>query len=181
MARNEYAHLRLTLWALWCARNRGGGQFASASVAERVDGAGWDAPTVIRNLDAEADETDKAVSAQADEMRKALTAFYQGGGTVEKKAARLGVSPSTLYLRVEQGTHAVARWLEDRQRAAEAERERVEALQRQAVNKGAALEPAVGAARRQTADPGVPADRTGSTLGTHLAAIRAARKAAGLT
>lgn len=170
MARNEYAHLRLTMWALWCARNRGGGQIVSAGLAERVDGAGWDAPTVIRNIDAEAEETDRAVQSLDSAAREVVEVFYQGAGDAQKKARRLGVAPATLYLRVERATHAVARWLEERQRAAQLERERVEALQRSAADKAPARSVPM-------AEPAV--DRTGSTLAAHLAASRAARKVAG--
>ena len=132
MARNEYAHMRLTFWALWCARMRGSGNFASAGITERVDGQGWDAPTVISNIDAEAEETDRAVSHAEPTLREALQVYYVGAGGVAKKARKLGVSEATLYARVEQGTHAVARWLDDQRRAADAERQRVEALQRAA-------------------------------------------------
>lgn len=135
MARNEYAHLRLTMWAIWCARNRGGGQFAAAALADRVGGSGWDAPTVIRNIDAEAEETDRAVRSLDATLRETVVVYYQSGRGIERRAARLGVSVAAMYSRLDLATHAVARWLDDRQRAAAAERARVEQLQRRAVER----------------------------------------------
>jgi hypothetical protein len=135
MARNDYAHMRLKMWALWCARNRGGGQYATATLAERVDCAGWDAPAVISNIDAEAEETDRAVRALDATLRETVVVYYQSGRGIERRAARLGVSVATMYGRVDLATHVVARWLADKQRAAAAERARVEGLQRRAVDR----------------------------------------------
>lgn len=180
MARNEYAHERLSTWALWTHRNRGGGgSFATPSLADRVDGVGYDAPTVISNIDAEAEETDRAVRALEPGQREAVSVVYLMGGRVEAKARRLGVAVATLHARVEKGTHAVARWLDDRQRAAQAERARVEALQRTVhpIPPGLAdcvCEPAEATEQSAPTPPGV--DRTGSALAAHLAATRAARK-----
>lgn len=182
--RNDYAHNRLTMWALWWSRGHTrGGNFASGSWETRVDGSGYDAPSVISNIDAEAEQTDKAVASLDATTQTTVHVYYVEGGKAEKKAARLGVSLATLYQRIDTATHAVARWLDDQQRAADAERARVEALQRSVVaddDEQLRRARAVDAKRAWVfgQEPVVPVavrDRTGSTLAAHLAATRKAR------
>jgi hypothetical protein len=133
MARIPDIERRLLNWQRWRAlMHDGGGNFARASTEERVDGQGWDAPTVINTLDAEAEITEQGVMALASPLRAAVESMYLAGGGVARKARRLCISEATLYLRVEQAHRALASWLSDRTLVQRAQQERMQALQRAA-------------------------------------------------
>lgn len=130
MRMDEEMNRRLENWARWSAFRTDGGRPASGSATERVDCAGWDAPTVIPTSDAEAEETDRGVRRMELRLRGALVAWYLGGGGVVQRCKRVGCSETELRTRVALGQRALDQWLADRRAAADAERQRVEALQR---------------------------------------------------
>lgn len=131
MARIEDIERRLLNWARWRALMAdGGGRFARVTLGEeRVDGEGWDAPTVIGTDDAEAEVTEQAVMALPSPQRAAVEAHYLGTGTAARKAARLCIAVATMYQRVEVAHRSIARWLADRVQMQREQRARVEALQ----------------------------------------------------
>lgn len=132
MARIPEIERRLLNWARYVALlNAGGGNYASVDMTvERVDHDGYDAPTVIPITDAEAEATDKAVEALEVDQRNAVRAAYLGTSSVAERARRLCISLATLYSRVEAAHHSLARAFADAKVAADAERKRVEQLQR---------------------------------------------------
>jgi DNA-directed RNA polymerase specialized sigma24 family protein len=124
---------RLLNWARHLlSLQAGAGGYSSASMGERVDGQGWDAPTVIPTSAAEADETHVAVMALASELRAAVESWYLGAGGVAQKCKRLCVSETTLRQRIGLAHRALGQWFADKALMARQQRERVEALQRAA-------------------------------------------------
>lgn len=121
---------RLLNWARYVRMMQAGGRFATGSMEARVDGEGWDAPTVIRPDDAEAEVTQVAVLAMRGELRAASQIWYLGSGGIAHKASRLCCSETTLRERVGQAHRALAQWLADKASMDRRERERVEGLQR---------------------------------------------------
>lgn len=127
---------RLQNWARYVWAMQDGGRIGTASTDARVDGQGWDAPTVISTNDAEAEETQAGVMTLRSELRAAVEAWYLGGGGVAQKCKRLCVSETTLRERIGQAHRALAQWLADKALQARRQRERVELLQR-TVHRGA--------------------------------------------
>lgn len=123
---------RLLNWARYILMMQGGGNMARVSTEERVDGEGYDAPTVIPTNDHEAEETHAGVQTLRSELRAAVECWYLAPGGVSQKCRRLCVSETTLRERIGQAHRALAQWLSDKVQAARAQRERVEALQRSA-------------------------------------------------
>lgn len=165
MARIPEIDRRLQNWARYIARlNSGGGNYASVDFGvSRVDGGGYDAPTVIPISDGEAQETDRAVERLELGQRDAVRAAYLGTGSVKERARKLGLSLATLYARVELAHKVLDREFAAARTAADAERKRVEQLQRW-------LPPGA------TSSPAAPASAYhGSTLAEHLATSRARR------
>jgi hypothetical protein len=165
MARIPEIERRLQNWARYIARlNAGGGNYAGVELgADRVDRSGYDAPTVIPIADAEADATDKAVEALEPDQRAAVRAAYLGTGSVAERARKMGVSLDTLYARVERAHRSLARAFTDAQVAADAERKRVEHLQR-------------SVAPGTTSSPAAPRSTYGSQIAAWLDARRAAKR-----
>lgn len=121
---------RLDNWARYRRQLAGGGRIAGPSLEARVDGAGWDAPTVIPTSDAEAEETENGVMQLPSVQRAAVEAWYLLPGGVAQRAARLCCSETTMRERVALAHRTLGNWLNDRHEAAKRQRERVEALQR---------------------------------------------------
>lgn len=117
---------RLINWARW-THMRGSVPGAGA-MESRVDGAGWDAPTVIPLLDAEAEETGKGVQTLENALRYAVSVWYLSSGGVAKRAAQCACSETELRRRIERGQRALGQWLQSKREAAELERTRVERL-----------------------------------------------------
>lgn len=128
MRRDDEMDRRLRNWARYLWMMNAGGRFASASMEDRVDGEGWDAPTVIPTDDAEAEETHAGVRALAGPQRAAVESWYLGNGTLRQKAARLCCSEWSLRERVSLAQRQLGQWLADKAEAAQRERERVRAL-----------------------------------------------------
>lgn len=124
---------RLLNWARWVLMTKGGGRMAAPSFEARVDGEGWDAPTVIPTNDAEAEETHAGVMTMPSEQRAAVENWYVGTGGVASKARRLCISETTLRERVGMAQRRLNAWLTDKRQAAQQERERNEKLQRAAI------------------------------------------------
>lgn len=164
MARIPEIERRLLNWARW----RAGPRIGSAGYTERVDGEGWDAPTVIPTDSAEAEETEKAVQQLEPTLRKAVIDVYTGSGDIASKARLAGIAVATLHARVERAHKLLQRVFDDARAAAEAQRQRVEALQ------ATARPPSIFASSAAAPAPGAqPAPR--SRLAEWLAARRAAR------
>lgn len=121
---------RLSNWARWRCLREDGGHVATASLEERVDGAGWDAPTVIPVMDAEAEETQAGVMRLVSVQRYAIECWYLGGGGVAQRCRKAQCSETALRERVALGQRSLGQWLRDKRQAADRERARIDALQR---------------------------------------------------
>lgn len=121
---------RLLNWARYIWMMKAGGRIASPSFEARVDGDGWDAPSVVPTNDAEAEETHAGVMCMPSEQRAAVESWYLGNGGVAAKARRLCISETTLRERVGMAHRKLNCWLLDKRQAADMERERTEKLQR---------------------------------------------------
>ena len=132
MARVEEIERRLLNWARWrVGAGSGGMGYASASMGSLGSSGGY-REAVVPTVDCEAEETDQAVQALAPDLRETVELVYAHGGGMAGKARRLGCSERAVYLRVEQAHVRLQVWLHDLQAARRQQRERVEALQRQA-------------------------------------------------
>lgn len=133
MARLEWVDARLQNWARWkIGHGVGGLGYASVRVdVERVDrSSGYDAPIVVPTSDAEAMVTDQAVMALPSDLRRTVEVMYVHPGSIATKLKLLAVTRPTLYARLERADRAIAGWLTARQQRQQAERARVELLQR---------------------------------------------------
>lgn len=120
---------RLRNWARYIWMMHSGGRMAGGgAIEERVDGEGWDAPTVVPTDDAEAEETQTGVMALPSELRAAAECWYLGTGGVRQKAQRLCVSETTLRERIGMAHRHLGQWLADKAQLARQQRERIEAL-----------------------------------------------------
>jgi hypothetical protein len=131
MARIEWVEHRLQNWARWklseCSGPLG---FASVKLEERVDqGGGYeDAPIPINAIEAAA--TDAVLRGLTPrELYATVYEVYCGRGGIKDKARRLGCAEATVHARVGQAHLQMAREFTERNRAAAAERARVEKLQ----------------------------------------------------
>lgn len=120
---------RLRNWARWMLERQGGARIGSAPLRERVDGEGWDAPTVIPTNDAEAEQTYTGLRALDDALHRACWVWYVSGGTVAHRCRMAGCSETELRGRVALAHRRLAQWLQDKREAAQAERQRVQRLQ----------------------------------------------------
>ena len=123
---------RLENWARWRFLREDGGRIATMSLEERVDQdrTGWDAQTVIPTFEAEGEETQSGVLRLVSVQRYAVECWYLGGGGVAQRCRRAQCSETELRERVALGQRSLAQWLHDKRSASEAERTRVEKLQR---------------------------------------------------
>jgi hypothetical protein len=124
---------RLQNWARWRIRRAEGGGIATASIVERVDGAGWDAPTVITTNDAEAEETEALVLRLESVLRYAVEVWYLNPGSVATRCKKAQASETEMRTRVARGQRLMGQALQDKRNAAHRERSRVEGLQRAGV------------------------------------------------
>jgi hypothetical protein len=132
MARIEWVDQRLTNWALWKIGSRAGGLgYATVNLqAPPVDNpTGWDAQARIPVDDAEAAVTDEGVRTLPSELRRTVEVFYIDPGSVATKLKKLACERATLNARIETAHRKLSSWFGDRDRQAQAERARVEALQ----------------------------------------------------
>lgn len=131
MARMHDIERRLLNWARWKIGGASGGLgYARAKDEHRVDGEGYDAQSVVPTIDCEADETDQAVRALEGRLRATLEAVYVDGGGMRQKAKKLCCTEATIHSRVDEAHRRISGWLSDKRQQRDAERSRVEALQR---------------------------------------------------
>lgn len=131
MARIEDIERRLLNWARWrIDRTSGVLGYAAASLEERVDGEGWDAQAVIPTVDCEASDTEVAVQALESRLKATVEEVYLKGGGLRRKAAQLCCSEATIHARIDEAHRKLSTWFTDRQQQRQAERERVQRLQR---------------------------------------------------
>lgn len=123
---------RLQNWARWMIEREEGPRIGGGTPRERVDGEGWDAPSVIPTNDAEAQETFTGLRAVGADHQRACWVWYVSGGTVTMRCRRAGCSETELRSRVAMAHRRLGQWLTDKRQAADAERHRVQQLQRMA-------------------------------------------------
>jgi len=131
MARIEDIERRLLNWARWRIDRTGGVLgYAAATLEERVDGEGWDAQAVIPTVDCEASDTELAVQVLEGRLKATVEMVYLQGGGMRRKAERLCCSEATVHARIDEAHRKLSTWFTDRQQQRQAERERVQRLQR---------------------------------------------------
>jgi DNA-directed RNA polymerase specialized sigma24 family protein len=129
MARIEWIDARLMNWARWKIGDRSGGLgFAKVDLASPSQGGYHEARIPID--DDEAVTTNMAVQTLDADLKRVVYEWYLEPGPAETIARELGIGVSTLYARIDRAHVRVAAWIGEREKAAQAERERVEQLQR---------------------------------------------------
>lgn len=130
MARDPYIEQRLINWGRMKAGRSGGGLGYASTAWGAFDGGDRYStrPAVI--ADDEEAITDQAVQSLAEDLQEALEHQFALGGTIEAKATRVGCHPETFRRRVDAGMHGVSRWLTERERAHQAQRDAIESMQR---------------------------------------------------
>lgn len=117
MARIEWIKLRLNNWALWKARDAGGGLgFATRSALLREPSGGY------RESIIPIDETDASLTNQAVESLKSartqlwdtLQCIYIKDTGIKGAALRLGKAESTIKAQLSQADHALSAWFGER-------------------------------------------------------------------
>ena len=126
MARIEYIKLRLNNWALWKAREAGGGLgFASQSSFLNDYDSDRYRESRIPVDDVDASQTDAAVEALKPDrvhLYETLQCIYPLAQGIKGTSARLGVAESSIRARLEQADLAIMQWLRDKREAADAKR-----------------------------------------------------------
>jgi hypothetical protein len=123
---------RLLNWARYVWEMKEGGRISTPSFEARVDGLGYDAPTVIPTSYAEAEETAvwlASIHLVRSDLHSAVMAWYLAPGGIATKCKRLCVSETTLRERIGLAHRHLSQWLNDKHAKAKARRTRVEALQ----------------------------------------------------
>ena len=129
----EWVEAKLQEWARWRLAG-GGGALGYAAVplcGETLSGGGRDGyrESVIPTSDVDASETDDAIHTLPSELRATVECFYLGAGTQVEKLRRLCIAKQTMADRIGKAHRLLCAYFTDRQRAAQAERDRVEKLQ----------------------------------------------------
>lgn len=132
MARIEYVEHRLLNWARW-RESTGSGVLGYSAIRLGADGVGnreayREARIPISDCDAA--ETDAAVAALPAELNKTVIETYTGRGTQAELLGVLGIGLTTYKGRITLAHQKLASYFTERQRAREAERSRVDVLQR---------------------------------------------------
>jgi predicted DNA-binding protein (UPF0251 family) len=123
--------MRLNNWARWMARGGAGGLgYATTNwtAFDSGDRYGTGAAPIVP--DGEEAITDQAVRTLEPDLLAAINVTYLEGGSHDQKARRLACHPMTLWNRVNTAHRRIGSWLGERERAGQAERDRVEQLQR---------------------------------------------------
>ena len=120
MARIEWVRARLENWAAWCQQQADGGLgYPKQSAFAVLGGRGRRSDGAIPVLAIEAAETDQAVRSlrfTQSHLYQMLVLHYALGLPRHQVAARMGRADATIKRQLEDADHAVARWLQDRQR-----------------------------------------------------------------
>lgn len=132
MARIDWVEERLQVWARWkIARGSGHMGFASVDLGGSNGGRSGYVTAAIPLLDVEAAETDEAVQQlHPGGLRLTVHEYYCGPGGIDDKLKRLCCAKATLMRRIEQAHEQMAVHFRQVRERREAERRRVEALQR---------------------------------------------------
>ncbi len=133
MARVEFVEQRLNNWAMW--KLRGGSILGYAGVDLSKAGQARDpyAEVPVPINDVEASETDDAVLRLPRDLLATVLEYYLGKGGLAEKCARLCCAKATLMARIERAQRVLADHFHAQIAKREAERLRVEALQRSSV------------------------------------------------
>lgn len=131
MPRIDWVEARLVNWARWkLGRSEGGISFSRAQPGVLRGGSGY-ATASVPILDAEAADTDDAVmQLYPGGLRLTVIEVYCGRGGMDDHARELACSVSTIHARIVQAHEQLAEHWRARREKAEAERQRVEQLQR---------------------------------------------------
>lgn len=130
MARNEDLERRCLNWARW---KNGEGQGGLG-----YGGGGWNWSGADRSnyreakvptLDAEAEQTDRAIQSLQSTLRRTVEVYYLGTGSMEERCRELQVSRATIYVRVDKAHEEIAAWVRQAESKALHERERLALLQ----------------------------------------------------
>jgi hypothetical protein len=129
MARIEEIERRLLNWARWKhGATRSGLGYASTRWGECTTTTRY-REAVIPTIDCEAEETDRAVQALEDRLRRTVEVTYLEDCSMPRRAAQLGCSEPAVKARVWQAHRCLSQWLADKAQQAQVERERVQRLQ----------------------------------------------------
>lgn len=130
MARNEEMERRCLNWARW---KNGEGQGGLGYGGGGWNWTGADRATFrearVPTLDAEAEQTDRAMQSLEPALALTVEVYYLSTGTMEERCSFLRISRATIYARVDRAHEALAAWLRDAEAKARHERERVQLLQ----------------------------------------------------
>lgn len=117
---------RLLNWVRWKAgAGVGGLGYASVNMLAALAGSSRGAhdPIPIPTMAIEADETDAAIKALPDDLRRTVEVAYLGRGGDADRARALAVSVVTMRARVCRAHKAISNWLADRAQTREGRRE----------------------------------------------------------
>lgn len=131
MARNEEMERRCLNWARWKAGDgQGGLGWGSGSGGWQSAGADRSGyrEAKVPTLDAEAEQTNRAIETLDVSMQRTVTVYYLGTGTMEQRCSHLQISRATIYLRVDRAHELLAAWLREIEAKARNERERLALL-----------------------------------------------------
>lgn len=129
MARIEWIHQRLLNWQRWVSVRTS--SYATVDLtAPVVDGEGWDAQASIPIDDCEASITDEGVRKLPDPLPDTVAVFYLEAGSAQTRARHLHIQERAMYERIDRAHLLLDSWFAERNRASQAERKRVELLER---------------------------------------------------
>lgn len=129
MARIEEMTRRLENWARWKVGGTGIAGYAGVDLGAG-EGSSSYREARIPTVAVEAELTDRAVSTLHLDLRHAVHVYYLQADGYQVKAALLACSVRVMYARIDQAHIELQAWFDARARAQQAERERVERLQR---------------------------------------------------
>ncbi len=118
MARIEWVKYRLDNWALWKAREQGGGLGYSSRTSFLHDVT----PDRYREAVIPVDEVDASITDQAVEslkperahLHRTLLCIYLLGRGIKATARDMGKAESTIKAHLDQADQALAQWFRDR-------------------------------------------------------------------
>lgn len=123
MARIEHIRQRLENWARWSQQSEAGALgFPKQCAFARLAPSGGRNEGAVPISDLQASETNDAVKSlrfTQSHLYVVLTLTYAKGLPRHKVAMRMGKAESTISRNLEDADRAIARWLEDKQIAAE--------------------------------------------------------------
>lgn len=130
MAKIEEVERRLLNWARWKhGAGSGGLGFSRSSWDTEPSGTRYREAT-IPTVDCEASQTDAAVNALEDRLKKTVIQVYLTNASPAIDARELGCGESAVRYRVAEAHRRIANWFTDLQQRQAEERRRVELLQR---------------------------------------------------